>query len=288
MHVFSRKHTHTHTLVCDLEKSCIIILSSLEIVRAHTRAQVIQIFLDFSPFEKNWKYGGAFSFCCQQGVCITAGVDWISEWDVRLVEATPSSVVDGCLDGWDEGGMRWKKYTFASLETLLHRKTWGCSGLNVCVLECVCVSQCIYIYTLLCKSERGRGQRSQTLTERGTVGCTCVCELAADLLPPAEVLEWWAKMNLSFFFLVIFSWKVEFEPGLRVVAYQPSAFSCVSVKLCCWEFDVGTRQVHKHQVFEEEEHYVNKWSPRIPEFKLNRQKRRNLKPAPGSFFSHDL
>lgn len=81
-----------------------------------------------------------------------------------------------------------------------------------CVCRCVCV--CIYIYTLLCRNERGRGQESQTLSERESLHgcCLYVCELVADLLPLAEVLEQRAKMNL---FSSYFSRKVGFEPGIE-------------------------------------------------------------------------
>lgn len=83
-----------------------------------------------------------------------------------------------------------KVQQLAPLETLLYRKTRGRSGLNVCVGVCV-RSLCIYIYALLCRNERRKGQESQTLTERESLyDCWLyVCELVIDLLPLAEVLE---------------------------------------------------------------------------------------------------
>lgn len=125
--------------VCDLEKSYIIIFFILSRNCTSTHAHThYSDFPQFSPCDEKRKYIGSSSICYQQGVCITARVDWISERDVRLVEATPSSAVNDCLNGWDEEGLRWKKVQqLAPLETLLYRKTGECSGLNVCVGLCV-------------------------------------------------------------------------------------------------------------------------------------------------------
>lgn len=86
--------------------------------------------------------------------------------------ATLSSVLDDCLD-WVGGGMNRtpaeEVQQLAPLETLLHRKTGGCSGRSVCVCVCQCVFMlylCIYIYTSLCVE---RGHERQTLTGGGNL-----------------------------------------------------------------------------------------------------------------------
>lgn len=70
-----------------------------------------------SHMHRDGTCSGSRSLCCRQGVCVTAGVDSSLEQDVGVVKATPSSVEDGCLNGW--GPLVTKVQPLAPLETLL-------------------------------------------------------------------------------------------------------------------------------------------------------------------------
>ena len=99
----------------------------------------------------------------------------------ELVEANPSSVVDGSLewmDGWIKMAVK-EVAQLAPLETLLYRKKGGFSGMCVC----------IYIYTPQCWNEKERGQESQTLT--GTKKRVCVCVCMSVCVRVCVRVNWW-------------------------------------------------------------------------------------------------
>lgn len=93
-------------------------------------------------------------------------------WD-RLVEASPTLMVDGSLNGWDEGGLQYKKNTAARLTGDLIQKNWRlpqaeCVGVSVCVV-------CIIIYTLLCRNGKKRAMESDSDWTRKVVWLLVVC-----------------------------------------------------------------------------------------------------------------
>lgn len=70
------------------------------------QTHVILIFLNLLLSTGIGSKEAHFLSAVSRGSVLAVGVDCISERDVRLVQATPSSVLDGCLDGWDEGGLQ--------------------------------------------------------------------------------------------------------------------------------------------------------------------------------------
>lgn len=123
--------------------------------------------------------------------------------------------------GWRRTPVK-KVQQLAPLETLLYRKTGGCSRLCVeaCVYICVCVTVYLHLYPTVQKWDRERARELDTDRKRKPVWllvigvCVSVCVLVIDLLPLAEVLELWAKKNP---FSSYFRWKFQFEPKWNMI-----------------------------------------------------------------------